>query len=326
MSLANDSKNFYIFAIVKDDILVNSTSDENPYEGDDFEVFIDGHSPDKLFGSAAMANTVENYRQFVFVPAQTNMKWKTGFLWKADSFPGVESFSKPIKGGYVIEIKIPKALFPNLRDNPKQDRVGIDIMINDSDAPGYDGPHNGIKQSLVMGKLAAHFQNPANLTPLLLAKEYLPKTMKVKGTVHPEPDFMFIASRDSSTPIPADLKKSFKAGLLSKPETVYMLMALGLRGEFGKSDIVKYANLTQPPEVRLTAVTIAAEQKDKSLTPVFRELLMDPNLRVRIRALIALSELRDKGAISLIEEISKNDPESYVKSEAVIALKKLQGK
>ena len=124
--LAADKTNLYVLAEVHDQLLINDAGADDCFAGDDFEVFIDANPPAARFGEKYN----ENVRQLIFVPGLVNPRFPNTFVWKAEQNPGVTAASRLRPWGYSIEIKIPKALFPNWAANPDMDSIGFDIEFH----------------------------------------------------------------------------------------------------------------------------------------------------------------------------------------------------
>jgi len=158
--LATDSQHFYILGDVRDQLLTNTSSVAMPFFGDDFEIFIDASPAESRFAQTKS----ENFRQLIFVPAYINPEWPQALIWESGANPGVAAASRLRPWGYTIEIKVPKALFPNWKQNPNMDSIGFDVMIADADAPGVDAVHPAIKCALHLLQPGSHFMCPARLS------------------------------------------------------------------------------------------------------------------------------------------------------------------
>lgn len=165
--VATDSLNVYVLANVHDQLLFNDADPKEVYIGDDFELFIDANPPAAQF--AATRN--ENTRQFIFLPAWCNPAQPAGLVWQADENPGVKFASRLHPWGYTIEVLIPKALFPNWRQNPALDSVGFDVMAGDADSPGMDGPHGALKYAGFLLSPGNHFMTSEKLGRLTVDKD-----------------------------------------------------------------------------------------------------------------------------------------------------------
>lgn len=159
---ADDAGCLYLYAEVSDQLLVNEAEDDDIYNGDDFEVFIDANPPNMRFGNTYN----ENVRQFIFLPAWVGAKHPAGVIWRAEKTPGVRMASRITPAGYAIEVAIPKALFPAWQAHPEADTVGIDVLVNDADAPGLDGAHATIKYAMYLLGAGFHPGSPQALGTL----------------------------------------------------------------------------------------------------------------------------------------------------------------
>ena len=157
--LATDSQNFYVLGDVRDQFLTNTSSVAMPFFGDDFEIFIDANPADARFAQAKN----ENVRQLIFVPSYLNPEWPKVLIWEEATNPGVTAASRLRPWGYTIELKVPKALFPNWKAHPDMDSIGFDVMLNEADAPGVDCVHPAIKGAFYLLEVAPHFMSPAKL-------------------------------------------------------------------------------------------------------------------------------------------------------------------
>ena len=164
---AVDSENFYLLADVHDQILTNTAPPNDLYAGDDFEVFIDASPVQSRFGKAMG----ENVRQLIFLPAYVNPRFDRAVVWQAEKCPGVKAVSRLRPWGYTLEIKIPKALFPNWKAHPDLDSIGFDVCVNDADSPGFDPPHAAMKDAMFLLQPAAHFMSPEKLGVMDFGRE-----------------------------------------------------------------------------------------------------------------------------------------------------------
>ena len=157
--LATDSANFYVLGDVRDQFLTNTSSVAMPFFGDDFEIFIDASPAEARFAQAKS----ENFRQLIFVPAYVNPEWPKTLIWEEATNPGVVAASRLRPWGYTIELKVPKALFPNWKAHPDLDSIGFDVMLGEADAPGVDAVHPAIKGAFFLLNVGNHFMNPSAL-------------------------------------------------------------------------------------------------------------------------------------------------------------------
>jgi hypothetical protein len=167
LKLAHDSKHLYVLAHVHDEFLVNTSDAKDPYYGDDFELFIDANPKDKRFAAARN----ENCLQFVFVPARVNPNWPEVFVWQTEKFPGLKAASRLVPGGYVIEVAVPKALFPHWKENANLDAIGFDAIVEEADSPGVDAAHPSIEGVMWMMRQGNHFMTSEGLGEVRLGQE-----------------------------------------------------------------------------------------------------------------------------------------------------------
>jgi hypothetical protein len=163
---AVDSENLYLLADVRDQLLMNTAPPADLYSGDDFEVFIDANPAESRFGKAMS----ENVRQLIFLPGHVNPRFAEAMVWQAEKCPGVRAVSRLRPWGYTLEIKIPKALFPNWKAHPDLDSIGFDVCANDADAPGFDPPHAALKDAMFLLRPAPHFSSPEKLGVLAFTR------------------------------------------------------------------------------------------------------------------------------------------------------------
>ena len=161
---AHDSKYLYLGASVRDQVLINEGGLEDPWVGDDFEVFIDASPPATRYGTGVN----ENCLQLTFVPQRLWNGSSQTFVWDAQKRPGVVAVSRVTPTGYTIEIKIPKALFPNWKATPDLSEIGFDVMVSDNDWPGLSGHDAGGKEAMFALQPDQHFRTAAKLGTLLL--------------------------------------------------------------------------------------------------------------------------------------------------------------
>ena len=196
---AVDSENFYLLADVRDQILTNTAPPADVYAGDDFEVFIDASPTEARFGKTMG----ENVHQLIFMPAYANPAFPQTLIWQAEKCPGVTAASRLRPWGYTLEVKIPKALFPNWKANPDLASIGFDVCVNDADSPGFDPPHAALKQAMFLLQPAAHFMSPEKLGLLDFSQETVaattaPSTASVTAAATPPQDL--IDQLQASTP------------------------------------------------------------------------------------------------------------------------------
>lgn len=368
---AADSANLYILANVHDQALFNDAGAADIYAGDDFEVYIDANSTTTQFAKEIN----ENVRQLIFEPAFANPAFPNGLIWQVDKCPGVTMASSLRPWGYTIEIKIPKALFPNWKAHPEQDTVGLDIQINDADSPGLDGPHPSNKFAGFLLSPAAHFMSPRELGVLKVeakSVDLTPATIEEARKDNLSPDELIEKIKAANEQTAESLAQSVldniageraadiaavaltskeralrKAGLVilaKRPllpapiealqtalepkfggygdlgEAVdlvnYGMVALAERGKLpAKHWFGSYSRVTDP-QVRLTFVWCMGANGDREIIPDLSKLLYDGNLRVRIKAAMALGQLRDPAALPALEEMVANDPHHYARGEA----------
>ena len=165
---AVDRDNLYVLTRVYDQLLFHDATRERIYEGDDLEIFIDANPPDMLFG----AKRNENCRQIILL-AHDLSSTQTGenAIWSDAPAPGIEMASRLRPWGYVLEVKIPKAIFPNWQANPAQDRIGFDLTVNDSDAAGVDSHHGPMKYVGYLLNPGLHFQTNEFLSMLVASEK-----------------------------------------------------------------------------------------------------------------------------------------------------------
>jgi len=161
---AHDSKNLYILADVHDDLLINQSTAESPFMGDDFEVYIDAGPAGVRFTTSK----TPDYMQLIFLPGHLNTALPRPLIWQGKARPGVQAASRLRPWGYSIEIAIPTALFPNWAANPGLDSIGFDVMTTDCDTAGIDCHHAAVKSSCYALSPAQHHASAEHLALLKL--------------------------------------------------------------------------------------------------------------------------------------------------------------
>ena len=111
---AHDSKYLYIAGIVRDQLWFNAGGPDNPWVGDDLEVYIDSNPVDKQFQKDLNENDV----QFIFIPDHISQNGNGVFIWRADRYPGVMAASRLTPLGYTLEIAIPKDVHAGVEGKP----------------------------------------------------------------------------------------------------------------------------------------------------------------------------------------------------------------
>jgi len=159
--VASDASSLYILADVTDDFSVHTWNEQEPYYGDDFEVFIQADEP-----ADRNKSQTANCKQWIFVPGMINPKWPEPIVWQANQNPGVKVASRLRPFGYTIEIRIPKSLLPNWKNNPDMPTIGFDLMTQDADAPGIDAHHPALKGAMFLQQVGQHFKSPEMLRGL----------------------------------------------------------------------------------------------------------------------------------------------------------------
>ena len=163
-TVAHDSQYLYILTDVHDQLLINEATADTPFNGDDFEIFIDA-SP---AGTRYTTNKVPDYRQFIFLPGHMNLDFPQPLIWREKSVPGVQTASRLRPWGYTMEVRIPKALCPNWQANPALDAIGFEVTIADSDTAGIDCHHPSVKSSCYTLSPGQHHSSTEKLAQLTL--------------------------------------------------------------------------------------------------------------------------------------------------------------
>lgn len=365
--VAVDTEYLYVLAEVHDQLLFNDADLSEVYLGDDFEVFIDANPPAAQF--AAQRN--ENARQFIFLPAWTNPAHPAGGVWKAAENPGVTMASRLLPWGYRIEVQIPKALFPNWKQNPSLAEVGFDVMLGDADSPGMDGPHGAIKYSGFLLSRGNHFQTSEKLgrlafaavaavpsagavgkDPILRTGADLPARQAAVAERQAQALLDAVGSPGAATLAGAALGSGIPAGdqaalriLAKRPELPaptaallkrfaptsdgsyppaasanYALVALAERQQLPAKDWFDFYNRAPDPQLRLCWVWCCMANRDAAVVPQLQALLTDTNLRVRVKAAMALGQLGDAATIPVLEKMQKSDPHGYGRREAELSI------
>jgi len=377
--LAADAQMIYLFANVHDQSLFNDTRPDNPFEGDDFEVFIDANPPEARFAPAKN----DNVKQFIFVPRYINPQMPLGFIWQREQFPGLLMNSRLTSWGYQIEIGIPKALFPAWKAHPEgADSFGFDAQAVDADSPGQDGPHTSLKYACILLSSGVHFQNsvdysnvkidaqPATLAVMpaasqrlvdidallaqlptvreadipLLAQgmldymgdariaQVIPLALESKSPVLRK-TALFILAKRPEVPAPVDKllaiatpPKDLTYGQVDGHDILcYTLVALAQRHQLPVDGWFGFYPRLAAPQVVLTYCWALGVNGDRHATPLLAKLLYDSNLRIRIKAAMALGELKDPAALPALDEMAANDPHHYARGEAQTAIKRIKG-
>lgn len=299
-TVASDAKYLYVLVDVHDQLLINDGTAETPFFGDDFEIFIDANPPETRF-----TKTNENVRQLIFLPAYLNPAFPQPLIWQAEKNPGVVAAGRFRPWGYTLEVKVPKALFPNWQAHPEMATIGFDACINDADASGVDAIHPAIKGALFLSTAGTHFMSPEKLSTLQFGE----KPVKLKSgsrftglsrkvnTNDPQAVLDAIDSRQAAKiaakAIASDVPAARKAGLLllaKRPELPAPVPAL--------LDIIKepaVEGVLGTPDLRTYALIALAQRKQLPAGQVFDmygNYTADPALR--ITALWALGINGDK--------------------------------
>lgn len=369
---AMDTQYLYLYAEVRDQVLVNEVGKDEIFCGDDFEVFIDANPPADRF--AKKGN--ENVRQFIFLPGWVNSQQPAGVIWQPEKNPGVKMASRIKPDGYALEVAIPKALFPAWQAHPETNSVGIDVVVNDADAPGLDGPHATVKYAVFLLSAGFHPGSPEKLgtldfqpapplapmlpetakptpsallaalssakaDPVLLAQQVLDcigddqaAELAAAALAHPSPvvrkaGLYLLAKRPAlSAPVASLIavlaRPSKEQGYAQYDDhdlRTYAMMALALRGKLPVNDSFGfYTRLASAQSLELTYLWCLGVNSDRAAVPHLCHLLYDSNLRVRIKAAMALGCLGDPAAVPALEEMAANDPHHYGRNEAKAAL------
>ncbi|MEM5016814.1 sugar-binding protein [Metabacillus indicus] len=119
-----DSENLYIAVKVLDNKVINNNHDQNLYEDDSIEIFLDGDN-------AKDASYDENDHQ-IFIRASDNAVITRQKNADTNFKEHLTSATAMIEGGYVLEMKVP---FQALGASAKQGHlIGFDISNNDNDS------------------------------------------------------------------------------------------------------------------------------------------------------------------------------------------------
>ena len=374
---AMDARYLYLYAEVRDQVLASEVGKDEIYFGDDFEVFIDANPPAERF--AKKGN--ENVRQFIFLPSWVNSQQPAGVIAGAEKNPGVKMASRIKPDGYVLEVAIPKALFPAWQAHPESDSVGFDVVVNEADAPGLDGTHPTVKYAMFLLSAGFHPGSPEKLgtldfhpapplTPLLpetakptpsavlaalssakadpviLAQQVLDcigddqaAELAAAALAHPSPAVrkagLYLLAKRPELPAPVEAltafiarptKEDIYARYYDYDLRTYAMMALALRGKLPVNDdsFGFYTRLASAQSLELTYIWCLGVNGDCAAVRHLGRLLYDSNLRVRIKAAIALGQLGDPAAVPALEEMAANDPHAYGRSEAQAALERIK--
>ncbi len=372
---AMDAQYLYLYAEVRDQVLVSEVGKDEIFCGDDFEVFIDANPPADRF--AKKSN--ENVRQFIFLPAWVNSQQPAGVIWKAEKNPGVKMASRITPEGYALEVAIPKALFPAWQAHPESNSLGFDVTVQDADAPGLDGPHSTVKYCMFLLSAGFHPGSPEKLgtldfqlapplaptlpeiakptpsavlaalssaksDPVLLAQQVLDyigadqaAELAAAALAHPsravrKAGLYLLAKRPALSASVAALtavarpsKENEVAAYDDHDLRTYALMALALRHKLPATQdwFGFYTRLASAQSLELTYLWCLGVNGDRAAVPYLSHLLYDSNLRVRIKAVIALGSIGDPAAVSALEEMAANDPHHYGRNEAKAALERI---
>ncbi len=358
--LAHDSAYLYLYAQVRDQALVNVSTADAPFNGDDFEVFISAGPDDVRFSETKTAD----YRQLVFLPGRINPAFPKTLIWQEKDNPGVQAVSRLTLHGYDIELRIPTALFPNWKAHPGLASIGFDCQINDVDAPGIDCHHPCVKGARQLLSLGRHFQSPKDMGLLLLDDKTvkLGPPSKIPNLTTPadsvmakidvkdaakvvanalkakEPEMQFAAAKalalrpDLSVPNEPLVKMlslylAETKGPVYPPECIaYVLRAQAERQKLSLPTGTEFFLHTDNRPLRLTYIYCLGLNGDKAATPILLPLLKDTGLRTRQQAAIALALLKDPAALPALQEMEKNDPDMYAKKQATLAIAAITGK
>ncbi len=161
---AHDTNYLYVAASVRDQVLINEGGPDDPWIGDDFEVFIDASPPALRYADGIN----ENCLHFTFVPQRLWNGSSETFVANVQRLPGVLAVSRLTPTGYTIEVKIPKALLPNWKTHPDLRDIGFDVMLSDNDWPGLYGHDAGGKEAMFALQPGMHFRSSEKLGTLVL--------------------------------------------------------------------------------------------------------------------------------------------------------------
>ena len=115
---AVDSNSLYLLAHVYDQALFHDAPRDGIFQGDDLEIFIDANSEKALFAE----NRNENCRQIILLADYLSTTQRgADAIWSDLPAEGIILSSKIRPWGYILEVQIPKAIFPNWKKNPQQD-------------------------------------------------------------------------------------------------------------------------------------------------------------------------------------------------------------
>lgn len=87
--------------------------------------------------------------------------------------------------------------------------------------------------------------------------------------------------------------------------------------------LVTSAQTDSEPRVRSFSARVLGKFKDRTLVPVFRKMLLDPDHFVRENAAWALGELREREAAADLRKVARSDPASNVRAAATTALEQM---
>jgi hypothetical protein len=106
----------------------------------------------------------------------------------------------------------------------------------------------------------------------------------------------------------------------------YAMMALALRGKLpvNANSFGFYTRLAAAQALELTYIWCLGVNGDRAAVPYLGRLLYDSNLRVRMKAAIALGQLGDPAAVPALEEMAANEAHAYGRKEAQAALERIK--
>ncbi|HOO36839.1 MAG TPA: HEAT repeat domain-containing protein [Deltaproteobacteria bacterium] len=109
------------------------------------------------------------------------------------------------------------------------------------------------------------------------------------------------------------------AYILAEQEQKRYLALKAFPGEFKESELVKFSH-DASARIRLNALYEMGMRKNEVFMDVLSAALDDPQLNVRTRACWALGNIASKDALSLLENVVRQDPSWYVRGYAYRAI------
>jgi hypothetical protein len=305
---AHDSANLYVGGTVRDQLLFNEGTADDPWVGDDVEIYIDANPIDQQFRDGVNENCV----QFIFIPEHINQNGHGVFVWHSDKFPGVIAASRLTPLGYSFELRIPTAVIPNWKANPNLPSIGFDVQVDDADTAGLLGHDAGPKEVMFLLQPFQHFLSAAKLGSLLLDTQTTRAKTKREKAGNSLPGYkqaQFLLDHFDDAHIDIKVNAALARPDLARKAALYILMRRpDLPADSNQiasilREPVSLAALSQLTDARIYAMIALAERHRLPAAETLAAFGESDNLLLRYTALRSIGLNGDKSVVPTLVKL-----------------------